>query len=83
MLEIKTTMTNPEPAKPGRKSHLVCVDRDTVSWYGDSGSIFCFHYTKGDALTAGDFRRFGVILSEIADTLEMPNDGTKEAQANG
>src|ERR1017187_5582878 len=58
MVEIKTTMVNPQPAKPGGKSHTVCVDGDSVSWYGDGSTVFCFHYTKGCGLTPADFRKF-------------------------
>ena len=85
MVEIKTSMVNPQPAKPGGKSHTVCVDGDSVSWYGDGSTVFCFHYTKGADLTPADFRRFSVILAEIADTLDAqtPQDFKQEAQANG
>jgi hypothetical protein len=85
MIEIKTATIDPQPAKAGRDSHRVGVDGYEVSWYGNGGSVFCFHYTKGGDLTSADFRKFSVLLGEIADMLdsEIPQDFKQEATANG
>ena len=71
MVEIKTETIDPQPAKAGRESHRVSADAYEVSWSGYGGSVFCFHYTKGGSLTPADFRKFSVVLSEIADTLDI------------
>ena len=85
MVEIKTATIDPQPAEAGRENHRVSADAYEVSWYGNGGSVFCFHYKKPAALTPADFRKFSVILAEIADTLDAqtPQDFKQEAQSNG
>ena len=82
MVEIKTETTPPRALST---HHRVEVDGYVVTWI-DGMALCCFWPAWLDKpINAADIRKLGVILSEIADTIDAqtPQDFKQEAQSNG
>jgi hypothetical protein len=83
MVEIKIERAGATPAIPAQsgcvKAFRVSVDKHEVTWSPDpriTMGVHCYHKDWfSTAPTAADFRKLGVILSEIADTLEANGNG--------